>query len=110
MAGPPLKLISISAASRNDQPDVLAEIGQVLTSSKSFSEAEQYLQQAIALDPDNYGANFGLLQLFARTADPRRDAQAARFDQVKAKKETADRDMMRVIEIQRDTPTAQTQP
>jgi len=69
---------------------------------RSYPEAQSYFERAIQLDRDNYGANFGLLQLYARTGDQRREQQSKRFDEIKDKKEEQDRDMMRVIEIRPD--------
>jgi two-component SAPR family response regulator len=70
--------------------------------ARSYPEAQSYFERAIQLDRDNYGANFGLLQLYARTGDQRREQQSKRFDEIKDKKEEQDRDMMRVIEIRPD--------
>ncbi len=84
------------------EPDVLAELGQIYVTRREFADAEKELKQALDLDADNYAANFGLLQLYARTGDARREAQSARFDEIKAKKEAAARDMMRVIQIERN--------
>jgi tetratricopeptide (TPR) repeat protein len=89
-----------SAALKPDQPEVLAELGQVNVQRKKYAEAEQQLDRAIALDAESYAANFGLLQLYARTGDARREAQSKRFDSIKDKNEEQYREMMRVIEIQ----------
>lgn len=91
-----------SLSLRPDQPDALAELGQISVQARDFSQAAAYFNQALHIDPDNYAANFGLLQLYARTGDPRRDQQSQRFDQIKNKKEERDRQMMRVIEIRPD--------
>jgi cytochrome c-type biogenesis protein CcmH/NrfG len=88
---------------RPDSADVLAELGQVSLANRDYSEATPCFERAIRLDPDNYAANFGLLQLYARTGDERRDRQSKRFDEIKDKKEQRDREMMRTIEIRRDT-------
>ena len=86
-------------ALRPGQPDSLAELGQICVQSRDFEQASTYLNQALRNEPDNYAANFGLLQLYARTGDPRRDQQAKRFDQVKELKQEQEKEMMRVIEI-----------
>jgi tetratricopeptide (TPR) repeat protein len=91
-----------SLALRPDQPDALAELGQIGVQARDFSQAAGYFEQALRADPDNYAANFGLLQLYARTGDSRRDRQSQCFDQIKNKKEERDRQMMRVIEIRPD--------
>jgi len=88
-----------SLALHADQPDTLAELGQISTTKREFPQASDYLERAIKLDPDNYGANFGLLQLYARTGDPRRDQQSKRFDEIKREKEEQNQETMRSIEI-----------
>jgi uncharacterized protein HemY len=87
---------------RPDQADALAELGQIGVQTRDFSHADSYFEKALRADPDNYEANFGLLQLYARTGDVRREQQSRRFDQIKNKKEERDRQMMRVIEIRLD--------
>ena len=82
-----------------DRADVLAELGQVSIARKQFGEAQGFLDRAVKIDPENYLANFALLQLYARTADPRRDEQSKRFDTIKDKSEEQYRDMMRIINI-----------
>jgi tetratricopeptide (TPR) repeat protein len=89
-----------SAALRPGQPEVLAELGQVYMQLKKYAEAEKLLDRALALDADSYPGNFGLLQLYARTGDARREEQSRRFDAIKGKSEEQYREMMRVIEIQ----------
>jgi tetratricopeptide (TPR) repeat protein len=88
-----------SLALRPEQPEVLAELGQVCIETHDYAVAQTYFGRALHLDPDNYGANFGLLQLYARTGDPRRDAQSKRFDEIKNEEFQQDRQMMRVLEI-----------
>lgn len=80
-------------------PDSLAELGQICVQNRDFPKASTYFEQALHADPDNYAANFGLLQLYARTGDPRRDEQSRRFDQVKNMQQEQQKEMMRVIEI-----------
>jgi cytochrome c-type biogenesis protein CcmH/NrfG len=87
-----------------NRPDILAELGQVSLSSRKYSEAKSYLQQAIALDRDNYQANFALLQLYARTNDEHREVQSKRFDEIKDKDEQQYKEMMRIIEVRPDKP------
>jgi tetratricopeptide (TPR) repeat protein len=98
-----------SLAARADQPDVLAELGQICIAQKNYAQASSYLDRAVHLDRDNYAANFGLLELYARTGDPRRSDQAKRFDEVKDKREQWDRNTMRILEIRRDAGADATQ-
>jgi tetratricopeptide (TPR) repeat protein len=88
--------------SEPNQANALAELGQIEVTERNYQKAAETLQRAIALDADNYAANFGLLQLYARTGDTRREAQSKRFDEIKDKKEERDLQMMRSIEIRRD--------
>ena len=92
-----------SLSMRGDSADALAELGQVYLANRDNSDADSSFERGIQLDPDNYTANLGLLQLYARTGDQRRDRQSKRFDEIKSKKEQHDREMMRTIEIRRDT-------
>ncbi|HEX4320529.1 MAG TPA: tetratricopeptide repeat protein [Acidobacteriaceae bacterium] len=85
-----------------NQASVLAELGQIAVTQGNNSEASEYLERAIHLDPDNYGGNYGLLLLYARTNDPRREQQAKRFEDVKDKSDERDTEMMRSLEIRRD--------
>jgi tetratricopeptide (TPR) repeat protein len=86
------------------QPDALAELGQICVQNHEFDQAGSYFNQALGKDPDNYAANFGLLQLYARTADARRDQQARRFEEIKNMKQEQEKEMMRVIEIRPNPP------
>jgi uncharacterized protein HemY len=89
---------------RPDQPDTLAELGQICLQNREFDQASSYFDQALRKDPDNYGANFGLLQLYARSGDSRRDQQAHRFEQIKDMKQEQEKEMMRAIEIRPNDP------
>jgi hypothetical protein len=57
------------------------------------------LDRAIALEANNYAANFGLLQLYARTGDSRREEQSKRFDAIKQGNEEQLHYALRVIEV-----------
>jgi tetratricopeptide (TPR) repeat protein len=85
-----------------NQASVLAELGQIAVAEGNNAEASAYLDRAMQLDPDNYAGNYGLLLLYARTHDPRRDQQAKRFEEIKGKKDARDMEMMRSLEIRRD--------
>ena len=88
-----------SLALEPSQADALAELGQISVQRHDFSQADTYLNQALHQDPDNYAANFGLLQLYARTGDARREQQSRRFDEIKTMRDERERQMMRAIEI-----------
>lgn len=85
-----------------DQAMVLAELGQIAVAQRKYDEATEYLTRAVQLDPDNYAGNFGLLQLYARTNDPRLEQQTKRFDEVKNKRDMRGIEMMRSLEIRRN--------
>jgi Flp pilus assembly protein TadD len=94
-----------SLALKPDQPDALAELGEISLQTHDYAQAATYFDQALRHDPDNYVANFGLLQLYARTGDARREQQSHRFDEIKNLKEERDRQMMRSLEIRRNDPS-----
>ena len=96
------KELNIANTLRPDNPDTLAELGQLCITRKQYPQAQQYLDHAIALEKDNYIANFALLQLYARTSDPRRDEQSKRFDQVKEKNDEQYKETMRIINVRPD--------
>jgi tetratricopeptide (TPR) repeat protein len=89
-----------SLTARPNHPDVLAELGQISVASGNYAQATSYFGRAIQLESDNYAANFGLLELYARTNDPRREQQSKRFEEIKGRMEQWNRDAMRVLEIQ----------
>jgi tetratricopeptide (TPR) repeat protein len=91
-----------SLALKPDQPDALAELGEIDLQAHDYAHAADHFDQALRHDPDNYMANFGLLQLYARTGDARREQQSHRFDEIKNLKEQQDRQMMRSLEIRRN--------
>jgi tetratricopeptide (TPR) repeat protein len=91
-----------SLAIEPDRPDTLAELGEINLQARDFVQAAAYFDQALRHDPDNYVANFGLLQLYARTGDSRREQQSHRFDEIKNQKEERDHQMMRSLEIRRN--------
>jgi Flp pilus assembly protein TadD len=88
-----------SLALQPAQADSLAELGQISVQRHDFTQAATYLEQALHQDPDNYAANFGLLQLYARTGDPRREQQSRRFEEIKTMRDERERQMMRTLEI-----------
>jgi len=91
-----------SLALRPDQPVALAELGQIHLTDQDYTHAEAEFERALKNDPDNYLANYGLLQVYARTGDARREQQMRRFEEVRNLKDEHDRQMMRVIEIRPD--------
>ncbi|WP_158750511.1 lipopolysaccharide assembly protein LapB [Acidobacterium sp. S8] len=82
-----------------NRPETLAELGLLYLQIKDYPNAEKHLSQALTLNPDNSAANFGLLQLYARTGDPRREEQQKRFNALKDKQQELSVELMRTIEI-----------
>jgi len=67
-------------------PGALAELGWIQTRKGQFQEAEAGLQKALEADPDHYQGNYNLLLLYARTRNPRLEAQKAAFEKIKQKR------------------------
>ena len=82
-----------------------AELGLLALAAKDSPAATRELEHATALEPENYTANFGLLQLYAQTGDPRRKEQLARFEKIKEANDVLNRQAMRVIELNRAAPS-----
>lgn len=100
-------LAELSAADHlhPDQPEVLAELGQVYLQMRNYPAAAKALDRSLQLDPSGYTANFALLQLYAFNHDARRAEQAKKFDAIKGKNEEQYRETMRVIEVRPDAVT-----
>ena len=82
-----------------DYPNALAELGQYYLMRKDYEPAEKQLDRALELDPDNYSANFYVLTLYTRTKDPRREAQAKRFDELQKLLDQKMQEFLRIIEV-----------
>jgi tetratricopeptide (TPR) repeat protein len=66
--------------------DAYAELGLIHMKQKDYAQAEKALQRALKANPDSYTANLNLLVLYQRTKDPRAEAQAKRFDEVRERR------------------------
>ena len=77
--------------------DAWAELGLIQTRSAEYAAAEASLAKALAIDPDHYLATLNLATLYARTKDPRREAQAARVAALGEKREARAQDFLRII-------------
>lgn len=93
-------------ALRPDQPDALEELSQISLQARDYAQAANLFDAALRGDPENYAANFRLLQLYARSGDTRRDQQSQKFDGIKDQKEERDNQMMRAIESRPDNDQA----
>lgn len=80
-------------------PDAYTELGLLHFRQKEYKEAEQAFEKALALHPDSYNANLNLLVLYQRTQDPRADAQAKRFEEIKKERAERQKEFFRTIEV-----------
>lgn len=78
--------------------DGWAERGLIATRRGDYAGAESALQQALALDPDNYEATLHLAALYGRTHDPRRAAQEARLQALVARREVRAQEFLRLVQ------------
>ena len=79
--------------------DSLAELAHVHIRLQQYEKARRELEQAAALDPENFRVNANLLILYQRTKDPRANAQQARFEDIKKKRSEYEQLLWRTIEI-----------
>lgn len=79
--------------------DAYAELGLLYMKQKQYAEAEESLQKALGMSPDNYTANLNLMILYQRTKDPRADAQAKRFEDIRKTRADREKEFLRTIEV-----------
>jgi tetratricopeptide (TPR) repeat protein len=77
--------------------DAWAELGLIQTRSEEYGAAEQSLGKALAIDPDHYAASVNLATLYAKTKDPRQDAQMARVASLGEKRDERAQAFLRII-------------
>jgi len=75
------------------------ELAIVQIRRKDYKAAEQNLNCALRLSPDNYQANFNLLFLFKRTNDPRAEEQSRRVGALQLAGEERERMLLRTLDI-----------
>lgn len=80
-------------------PDAWAELGLIQTRSDEYEQAEQSLARALAMEPDHYAASVNLATLYAKSKDPRREAQAARVAALIEKREARTQEFLRIIQV-----------
>ena len=95
-----LRLVEDAIAAHPEYADAHAERGLVLFRLRRASDAEQALQKALAIDPDNYLANLHLQMLYERSRDPRAEAQAARVAEINRRRDQKADEFRRVIQVQ----------
>lgn len=79
-------------------PDAWAELGLIQTRLKEYEDAERSLAKALSIAPDHYEASVNLATLYAKTKDPRGEAQAARVAALIEKREARAQEFLRIIE------------
>jgi tetratricopeptide (TPR) repeat protein len=84
---------------RPNYAEAYAERGLVYLKQKNYPEAQNDLRKALEINPDNYTASLNLMILYQRTDDPRADAQAKRFEQVRQKRAERAKEFLRTIEV-----------
>jgi tetratricopeptide (TPR) repeat protein len=77
--------------------DAWAELGLIQTRLEEYGAAEQSLGRALAIDPDHYAASVNLATLYAKTKDPRKDAQMARIAALGEKRDERAQAFLRII-------------
>ncbi len=78
--------------------DAWAELGLIQTRLEDYGAAEQSLGRALAIDPDHYAASVNLATLYAKTKDPRKDAQMARIAALGEKRDERAQAFLRIIQ------------
>lgn len=78
--------------------DAWAELGLIQTRAKEYEQAEQSLTKALSIAPEHYAASVNLATLYAKTKDPRGEAQAARVAALIEKREARAQEFLRIIE------------
>lgn len=79
--------------------DAYAELGLLYMKQKQYTEAEESLRKALGMNPDNYTANLNLMILYQRTKDPRAEAQAKRFEELRKTRADREKEFLRTIEV-----------
>ena len=80
-----------------DLADGWAELGLIQTRLEEYGAAEKSLARALAIDPDHYAASVSLATLYAKTKDPRKDAQMARLAALGEKRDERAQAFRRII-------------
>ena len=78
--------------------DAWAELGLIQTRLEEYGAAAQSLGRALAIDPDHYAATVNLATLYAKTQDPRKDAQMAKLAALGEKRDERAQAFLRIIQ------------
>lgn len=90
--------IDQALAANDRSADAWAELGLIQTRMGQFADAERSLDTALALEPRHYAATVNLATLYARTKDPRREAQAARVAALLEERDRRAQEFLRIVE------------
>ncbi len=91
--------LDLALKMRPDYTDALAESAHYYLLRKNYAESEKRLRRALETDPDHFSANFYLLTLYTRTGDPRREAQAKRYEELQKMREQKSLEVLRMVEV-----------
>lgn len=91
--------LELALKTQPDYADALAELGQCYLLEKHFAQANQQIQHALKVDPDHLSANFFLLNLYIRTADPRQEAQGRRYEELQKLRDQKVQEFLRMVEV-----------
>jgi len=91
--------IDRSIAADGTYADAWAELGLLQTRVGEYKAAEEALQKALTLQPENYQATVNLTALYTRTRDPRLDEQKARLAALQQKREERGQDFLRIVQV-----------
>ena len=84
---------------KSDYADALAELGDYYLVRKDYPQAEKQIREALRIAPDHFSANFYLLTLYTRTTDPRREAQAKRFEELQKLRDEKTQEFLRIVQV-----------
>ena len=91
--------IDLSISADGKSADAWAELGLLQTRAQEFEAAEQSLQKALLLQPENYQATVNLTALYTRTRDPRLAEQNAHLQALQQKREQRGQDFLRIVQV-----------
>jgi tetratricopeptide (TPR) repeat protein len=94
-----LRRVELALKADDQYTDVYSELGQIQMRRRDYPMAEKAFLKCIEIDRDHYLANLNLLVVYQRTKDPRQEAQAQRFEEVKKKRSEQEQLLLRTIEI-----------
>ncbi len=94
-----IREMELALQAHPDYVDAHAELGLLHLRQKEYALAEKSLQRAVGIDQDHYATNLNLLNLYQRTKDPRAEAQAQRFEEIKKKRSEEAQALLRTIEV-----------